>query len=743
MAKLNERDFSQDRRDKLADSGKAMPDGSFPIVNREDLKNAIGLWGNSKDPAAAKAHIIKRARALGAMDMLPENWGISEAEAPVFLSESMNGSVVDVLLIKAGVSKNRRQYRPEVLRESVPLFEGARAFAAMGPDHNSAERGVKSLVGWYTDPRYVTDVQLPGGKTVEGVAAHFHISEAAPWLRSLIADAIRRGKPDLVGFSIVGDGHVQVMREARTQRPLHDVTKIDSVDSVDVVVRPAAGGVPLKLVASKEVPSVGTRTVAEAIQGLASGTILPDELKDEDPELHEAIVSGKGLSQDPEPDPPSEPSEPDKPEEPAPDGLDSRVTEAVANAMTPVLVESRLAEVKLPDLSKDRVRKLAKGKALSEAEIEELVKDEADYVASLNPALVTNAGPATSGMKDEKDRVTEAIDNILEGKSNDSFREIYVDLTGDSNFSGKLQKGRLTESIDSTTFAEIMGDSITRQMVREYSMAGLDTWRTLVDVVPKRDFRTERRVRMGGYGDLPAVNQGAAYTALSTPTDEEATYGITKRGGTEDLTLESVANDDLGALRAIPRKLGRSAARTLHKFVFDFLRTNPTVYDSVALFHANHGGNLGSTALDTATLTAGRLVMKKQVEAGSSEPIGIQPRYLVIPNDLEQKAYEITQTDREVGNAYNTLNFVRTFGLSIIVVPYWSDANNWFLVADKADVPTIELAFFNGREEPELFLQDSPTVGSVFSNDKLTWKIRHIYGGAVIDFRGFYGAVVA
>ena len=34
-------------------------------------------------------------------------------------------------------------------------------------------------------------------------------------------------------------------------------------------------------------------------------------------------------------------------------------------------------------------------------------------------------------------------------------------------------------------------------------------------------------------------------------------------------------------------------------------------------------------------------------------------------------------------------------------------------------------------------------VGSMFAADKLTYKIRHIYGGAVTDFRAFTKAVVA
>jgi hypothetical protein len=50
----------------------------------------------------------------------------------------------------------------------------------------------------------------------------------------------------------------------------------------------------------------------------------------------------------------------------------------------------------------------------------------------------------------------------------------------------------------------------------------------------------------------------------------------------------------------------------------------------------------------------------------------------------------------------------------------------------------IELGFYQGRQDPELFVQNDPTVGSVFTADKLTWKIRHIYGGTVVDYRALY-----
>lgn len=71
---LSPRLFSKKTRDKAADKGVALPDGSFPIPDKDALKRAIQSIGRAKDQAAAKAHIKKRAAALGATDMLPDDW---------------------------------------------------------------------------------------------------------------------------------------------------------------------------------------------------------------------------------------------------------------------------------------------------------------------------------------------------------------------------------------------------------------------------------------------------------------------------------------------------------------------------------------------------------------------------------------------------------------------------------------------------------------------------------------------
>jgi hypothetical protein len=68
--------MSRQMREKLASEGKALPDGSYPIRNEEDLKNAIQAYGRSKPGkrAAVRRHIIKKARALGKSELVPEQW---------------------------------------------------------------------------------------------------------------------------------------------------------------------------------------------------------------------------------------------------------------------------------------------------------------------------------------------------------------------------------------------------------------------------------------------------------------------------------------------------------------------------------------------------------------------------------------------------------------------------------------------------------------------------------------------
>jgi hypothetical protein len=130
--------------------------------------------------------------------------------------------------------------------------------------------------------------------------------------------------------------------------------------------------------------------------------------------------------------------------------------------------------------------------------------------------------------------------------------------------------------------------------------------------------------------------------------------------------------------------------------------------------------------------------MLKQTELGSADRLNIPPATLLVPIDLEQGAHDLFQR----GNN-NDPTFIQHMQLTIQAVWHWTDSNDWALAADPARVPMIELGFVGGQEEPALFVQDTPTVGGIFSNDAMTWKIRREYGGAVKDGRGAYKGVVS
>ena len=68
--------ISREKRQKLAKEGKALPDGSFPISNVEDVKNAVQAYGRAKpgNKAAVRRHISKMARKFDRPDLIPENW---------------------------------------------------------------------------------------------------------------------------------------------------------------------------------------------------------------------------------------------------------------------------------------------------------------------------------------------------------------------------------------------------------------------------------------------------------------------------------------------------------------------------------------------------------------------------------------------------------------------------------------------------------------------------------------------
>lgn len=676
------------------------------------------------------------------------------------------GQAFQVRIIAFGDSLNGNRYPAAVMRAAAPLYEGAKAFDHHRTPEELNSGTIQGLVGHYRNVEAGDD----------GLYGELHLLPSATHTAEALTASITNqdaGLPVLVGIS--HDAMTASRHVIENGRKIRECTAIRSVNSADVVAHPAAGGMATRMVAGglpadghthhtttspKENPVTLKQLLAllRAAESAERAGLLAE---------HAQVLEAAGLT--------------------AEEAV--RMAEAVAPATTsttPPAAGERTVETKyvkgsaLTNVLVGQVVTSAKlGENMVESILDELPDQftETELAAKVASAKRLLANAELAGLtptvvavtQEAHDKKRAALDAMLAGDFRTgyrSFKEAYIDFTGrqpshtGEDFNREILRESVTlrrsgervgfdsasrsvESVDSSTWGYALGDSITRRMVALYGQPSLQTWRQIVSsIYAVTDFRTQRIERIGGYGTLPTVAQGAPYQPLTTPGGEEVTYQLAKKGGTEDLTIETIANDDLRVIQQIPQKLGLAAAQTLYRFVWDFLDTNPNIYDSIALFAAGHA-NTATNALSGANLSAARRAMRKQTAAGdTTNVLSVVPKFLVVVSDLEELAFQLctsavaVPSGAPVGAASNTPNLHQ--GMTPIVVDYWSSTTKWITIGDPALTPTMEVGFYQGREEPELFVQADPSVGSLFDADKVTYKIRHIYSGAWLDYRSAY-----
>lgn len=709
----------------------------------------------------------------------------SEVVGPVYEADGKTtGLQWEVILIREGMSKNRNNYTKKVLAEAITsgLYEGRPMFVDHKLDTGPFGRSGNEAVGF---SKNVRSVLLYEGEGKEAKVSAFAVGARACLIDESFArkvvNAHSLGNPNLFGLS--HDARCESVTAQNQEGAYYDITAIKRVESTDWVLSPAAGGRVLRHVASDTLnPQLleDGMTLKALLEALAKAGVTVPANCDEPTAirlLNEALVARAAVP--PPVTPPATPPPVATTEAavvPPVTGAAATTLEAAlariqaletsntagARTTATLLLDRSLLECSLPEPFVKRIRKhfetlIAASKYPTQDDIAAHIAIYVEDTAAMREAnlVMPHVGvPRVQITQGRAEKVQEQLAKFFDiSESGTSFKEIYISITGDSKVNGRITDdvrhrlsealGRSQESLTTASFDQILGDSITRRMLKDYAATGLANWKnTIGEVVPLNDFRTVRRLRFGGYGNLSIVAQSAPYTALTSPTDEEATYSPAKRGGTEQVTLEMIKNDDVGAIRRIPGKLARAAAQTLHEFVWDMLQNNSAIYDTVNLSAVGHT-NIVTTALSASNISALRLKIKQQADMSNAKRLGLNARYLIVPGELEELAFQLTTSDKVTASANNDPNFIKKLNLETIVVEYWTDVNNYWVTASVDQAPMLEVGFLDGQETPELFVADNPTVGSMFSNDQLTWKIRHIYGGAVMDFRPFSAGIVA
>jgi len=390
--------------------------------------------------------------------------------------------------------------------------------------------------------------------------------------------------------------------------------------------------------------------------------------------------------------------------------------------------------------------------------LQEIETQRTVWAALQEDRTVRNLGPrpAITGMLDSLDRLQLACDYLL-GVRQDSpseeiprlsgLRELYLLLTGDYEMRGLFVPERVSlANVTTGTLTNVVKNALNKVLVQSFE-ARPQWW---APIVVEEDFPTLNNVTwvtLGGFGDLATVGEGAAYSELASLTDAAEVSSWTKKGGYIGITLEMIDRDNVAAVRQIPRKLGLAAWRTLSSDIAALFTANsgvgpywPSSQSTYRLFSAEYA-NLGTSALSAASWDATVQAMFKQAEGGSGKRLGVRPKWLLVPIELEKTALTILKSAGEPGTGNNDAN-VRAGSFGVITVPEFTDPNDWAATADPADLPGICIGYRFGRT-PELFVADDNTIGSMFTNDEMRIKVRFLYTVGVAEARALYKHNVA
>jgi hypothetical protein len=137
-------------------------------------------------------------------------------------------------------------------------------------------------------------------------------------------------------------------------------------------------------------------------------------------------------------------------------------------------------------------------------------------------------------------------------------------------------------------------------------------------------------------------------------------------------------------------------------------------------------------------LDARAIALGKQSEKDSGNRLGLPLEWIMIPLDLRPTAMQINR------NMTGTNNWYDKFGDNednIIVNPLLTDVTDWF--GGTYQAPFLEIGFLDGYQTPQIMIANLPTQGTSFTNDQLQYKVKFVFGGKPIDFRGVFKEVVA
>jgi hypothetical protein len=614
-----------------------------------------------------------------------------------------------ILAITAGRG-NGWDFPAAVLRASLPLWEGVQTFVDHGPPEAGARRSLRDLGGVCQAPAW--------DETRQGITLQLRtLGPSGPLVRALGREVLAEGEArPSVGFSadlLFAPG------------PERSVRAILRVLSLDLVFDPARGGAFLRAL-----NSVGK---GDDMDNPTNEATTPDEAR---PRAHTLTRTQAG----------------DSPPAHYPD-------------LAAYLLETALAASRLPAAAQAHLRRQFADRAFAPADLSAAIAGQRALAAELSAGAVVQGPGRVEGLFDTRDQLQAAVDDLFQAPREANarhlkvsrltgIRELYHTLTGDYDFHGGVYPERVALQHTSANFTGLVKNAMNKAIVERWEQlgrAGYGWWQQIAHVEHFDTLNQVTWVITGSIGALPAVSEGAEYTELKVG-DSPETSDFVKYGGYIGLTLETLDRDDMRKLRAVPRELANAAIRRLSALVAAIFSANagagPALADGGALFNntavttAGGHANLRTTALSaaewevvqTAVFNQPMLIANESGYYGAGARLALNPRYLLVPRALELTAKKIIYPTLENAASIYSENQQRGAPGDVLVVPEWTDLNDWAAVVDPALVPGICIGERFGLL-PEVFVAGDELSPAVFMNDESRIKVRHFVAVGVADYR--------
>ena len=395
------------------------------------------------------------------------------------------------------------------------------------------------------------------------------------------------------------------------------------------------------------------------------------------------------------------------------------------------LLASEVAELVMQRIREERVAEVRASRPSAPA------IHVVDAAAANEPKVVEAALCLAGGLANvEKVFDQKTLEAADKRRSHTSLQEVLVEAARRNGYTGpaRINDGNIREVLASGfathSISNVLAATYGKFLLQGYT-AVEQTWDMIASIRSVSDYKTVTGVRLNGGFEFEDLGPSGELKSADA-SDETRTIKAKLTGRMSSITMVDIVNDDLGALTQVPARLGRGAAIKLNKdFWTEFQASNSSFYRAES---AAAGNALSITSLRTATASYRKLTDP------DSNPLGITPQMLLVPPELEITAAELMSGSLLITGENSTRTNVNVLAgrYRVVSSAYLTSGTTWWLVANPAELPCMEVAFLNGQRIPTVQQADAD-----FNQLGIQVRGHFSYGVAKAEARAAYRMATA